>query len=91
VRVGRGLKELPARNSGGVGSLDPRCVPGATVDLKNPDYEIFAELRDFGGLVYDTRIPAQGGLPWGTQGRVLSLLSSGIDSPLPLAYDEEGV
>jgi len=58
------------------------AVSGATVDLKNPDYEIFAELRDFGGLVYDTRIPAPGGLPWGTQGRVLSLLSSGIDSPV---------
>jgi thiamine biosynthesis protein ThiI len=52
------------------------------VDLNNPDYELFVEIRDFGGLVYDSRIPAPGGLPWGTQGRVLSLLSSGIDSPI---------
>jgi tRNA uracil 4-sulfurtransferase len=52
------------------------------VDLDTPDYEVFVEVRDFGGLVYDTRIPAPGGLPLGTQGRVLVLLSSGIDSPV---------
>ncbi|MHB8051894.1 MAG: tRNA uracil 4-sulfurtransferase ThiI [Methanoregula sp.] len=57
-------------------------VPGLTVDLDTPDYEIFIEVRDFGGLVYDRRIPGPGGLPWGTQGRVLVLLSAGIDSPV---------
>ena len=40
------------------------------------------EVRDFGGLVYDSRISGPGGLPWGTQGRVLVLLSAGIDSPV---------
>ena len=57
-------------------------IPGLSVDLDHPDYEVFVEVRDFGGLVYDARIPAPGGLPWGTQGRVLVLLSSGIDSPV---------
>jgi thiamine biosynthesis protein ThiI len=57
-------------------------VPGATVDLSAPDYEIFVEAREFGGLVYDRRIGAPGGLPLGTQGRVCVLLSSGIDSPV---------
>lgn len=65
-----------------IGSAIYAAVPGLRVDLSHPDYEIFVEVRDFGGIVYDSRIPAPGGLPWGTQGRVLVLLSSGIDSPV---------
>ncbi|MCJ7794440.1 MAG: THUMP domain-containing protein, partial [Methanoregulaceae archaeon] len=57
-------------------------VPGVTVDLSSPQYEIFVEAREFGGFVYDRRIGAPGGLPLGTQGRVCVLLSSGIDSPV---------
>jgi thiamine biosynthesis protein ThiI len=65
-----------------VGSFVYDNIPGLSVDLDNPDYEIFIEVRDFGGLVYDGRTPGPGGLPWGTQGRVLVLLSAGIDSPV---------
>jgi thiamine biosynthesis protein ThiI len=65
-----------------IGSFLSLHIPGLVVDLDDPDYEIFIEVRDFGGLVYDRRIPGPGGLPWGTQGRVLVLLSSGIDSPV---------
>jgi tRNA uracil 4-sulfurtransferase len=55
---------------------------GARVDLDLPDYEIFVEAREFGGLVYDDRINGPGGLPGGTQGKVLTLFSGGIDSPV---------
>jgi len=55
---------------------------GALVDLDHPDYQVFVEAREFGGLVYDQRISGPGGLPGGTQGQVLSLLSGGIDSPV---------
>ena len=65
-----------------IGSAVYDHIPGLLVDLDTPDYELFVEVRDFGGLVYDSRIAAPGGLPWGTQGRVLALLSSGIDSPV---------
>jgi tRNA uracil 4-sulfurtransferase len=65
-----------------IGSAIFDHIPGLRVDLDSPDYELFVEVRDFGGLVYDSRIVAPGGLPWGTQGRVLALLSSGIDSPV---------
>jgi thiamine biosynthesis protein ThiI len=65
-----------------IGSAICEHIPGLKVDLDHPDYELFVEVRDFGGLVYDSRITAPGGLPWGTQGRVLALLSSGIDSPV---------
>ncbi len=65
-----------------VGSAICDAIPGLTVDLTHPEYELFVEVRDCGGLVYDSRIPAPGGLPWGSQGKVLCLLSSGIDSPV---------
>ena len=65
-----------------VGSAIYDAIPGLSVDLSNPEYELFVEVRDCGGFVYDARIPAPGGLPWGSQGRVLCLLSSGIDSPV---------
>jgi len=65
-----------------IGSHIYDAIPGLIVDLDRPEYEIFVEVRDFGGLVYDRRIPGPGGLPWGTQGRVLVLLSAGIDSPV---------
>ena len=77
-KSGLDSQELGAR----IGSAIYEHIPGLSVDLDHPDYEIFVEVRDFGGLVYDSRITAPGGLPSGTQGRALVLLSSGIDSPV---------
>lgn len=65
-----------------VGSAVLDRVPEATVDLTTPDYEVFVEAREFGGLVYDENISGPGGLPYGTQGEVMALLSAGIDSPV---------
>jgi thiamine biosynthesis protein ThiI len=65
-----------------VGSVIYDAIPGLSVDLSHPDYEVFVEARPYGGLVYDERIPAPRGLPFGTQERVLTLLSAGIDSPV---------
>ncbi|MCK9593362.1 MAG: tRNA 4-thiouridine(8) synthase ThiI [Methanoregula sp.] len=77
-KTGLNSQELGTR----IGSAIYDHIPGLHVDLDNPDYELFVEIRDFGGLLYDSRVAAPGGLPWGTQGRVLALLSSGIDSPI---------
>jgi thiamine biosynthesis protein ThiI len=84
VRARRQLKKgLTSQELGTlIGSAICDRVPGLRVDLNCPEYEIFVECRDVGGLVYDSRIKAPGGLPWGTQGRVLVLLSAGIDSPV---------
>ena len=83
VRARRqGVEAMTSQELGAhVGSAILDAIPSARVDLCHPQYEVFVELRDFGGLVYDARILAPGGLPWGTQGRILALLSSGIDSP----------
>ena len=65
-----------------VGSAILERFDGVRVDLTHPDYEVSVEAREFGGLVYDEKIPGPGGLPYGTQGEVITLLSAGIDSPV---------
>ena len=65
-----------------IGGLLLDDQPGARVDLSHPEYEVFIEARGNGGFVYDHRIPAPGGLPFGTQGNALGLISAGIDSPV---------
>lgn len=52
------------------------------VNLKNPDKEIFVELRKEGSYIYFDKIKAYDGLPVGSSGKVLSLMSAGIDSPV---------
>ncbi|MGC9517569.1 MAG: tRNA uracil 4-sulfurtransferase ThiI [Methanomicrobiales archaeon] len=54
----------------------------ATVNLDNPDFEFFIEVREEKTYIYHKKIPGLGGMPVGTQGKVVSLLSSGIDSPV---------
>jgi thiamine biosynthesis protein ThiI len=55
---------------------------GASVDLENPDLSIFLEILEKESLVYLEKRRGPGGLPVGAGGRVVSLLSGGIDSPV---------
>ena len=55
---------------------------GARVDLKNPGATAWVELFAGAGIVYRKRLRGPGGLPAGTSGRMLALLSGGIDSPV---------
>ena len=40
------------------------------------------EIRDYGAYIHGPKIPGEGGLPVGTSGRALNMLSGGIDSPV---------
>lgn len=59
-----------------------RSVVLAPVDLTNPDLTIFVEVREDDTFIFHEKIKGPGGLPLGTQGKVIVLLSSGIDSPV---------
>ena len=52
------------------------------VDVRNPEVKIHCELRQNHVMVYSDTILGYGGLPLGTNGRAMSLLSGGIDSPV---------
>lgn len=53
----------------------------ARVDVHNPDLPIYIEIRDH-VYIFSKRYQGQGGMPAGTSGRGLVLLSGGIDSPV---------
>jgi len=52
------------------------------VDLEKPVLEVGVEIRDKRAFVYLDRLQGLGGLPVGTLGRAVCLLSGGIDSPV---------
>ena len=52
------------------------------VDLKNYDIEVGIELMEGKAYIYMDKLPGFGGLPIGTQGKVVILLSGGIESPV---------
>jgi len=54
----------------------------ARVDLENADLTCWIEIVEKFALIYVDRTPGPGGLPVGTSGKVVVLLSGGIDSPV---------
>ncbi len=55
--------------------------PNASVDVHSPEYKIFIEVRRQ-AYVYMSGYPGAGGMPVGTAGKAMLLLSGGIDSPV---------
>lgn len=84
VRTSRGYKEYPL-TSMDVDRIIGGPIKEATnsrVDLKNPELTIFIEILLKDACFYIEKLPGQGGLPVGTSGKVVCLLSGGIDSPV---------
>jgi len=84
VRSRRRDKRFPLSSN----ELD-RLVGGAIndeyklpVDLGNPDLTVYIEVDRDEVFVFTDGIPGQGGLPVGSSGRALVLMSGGIDSPV---------
>lgn len=57
-----------------------------TVDLDNPDLTFHVEVRSDEAYVFLENVRGPGGLPLGSQGRLIALISGGIDSPVA-AYE----
>ncbi len=56
--------------------------PNLTVDVKNPEVTVTVEIRDTNAYVHAENIKGAGGLPVGSSGKAMLLLSGGIDSPV---------
>lgn len=52
------------------------------VNLEHPDLNCQIEIGEEGIYLFYEKIPAFGGMPYGTAGKLVSLISSGIDSPV---------
>lgn len=56
--------------------------PHLRVNVKDPDVTVRVEIRDFGAYIHSGAVEGAGGMPNGTSGKGLLLLSGGIDSPV---------
>ena len=65
-----------------VGGAILSCVPKIKVDVHNPDIIVRVEIRETEAYVHAGQERGAGGIPYGTSGRGLLLLSGGIDSPV---------
>ena len=63
------------------GELSDR-FPDTPVDVRDPDLTVNIEIRDLSAYIHGPALEAAGGMPVGSNGRVVSLLSGGIDSPV---------
>ncbi|MBO4677716.1 MAG: tRNA 4-thiouridine(8) synthase ThiI [Oscillospiraceae bacterium] len=63
---------------GGIGE----AFPDLPADMHDPDLVVHVEVRETAAYVHAGGVPGAGGLPVGTCGRAVSLLSGGIDSPV---------
>lgn len=67
-----------------VGAYLCERYPDKPVKMKHPDVEVHVEVVQGHAYIYALSIPGVGGLPVGTAGKVVCLLSSGIDSPVAM-------
>lgn len=84
VEAKRGDKSFPLQSPeicAELGGYLLENIPGLKVDVHNPDFIFYVEVRE-STYIYCDIIPSHGGLPVGTNGKGLLLLSGGIDSPV---------
>ncbi|NMB98537.1 MAG: tRNA 4-thiouridine(8) synthase ThiI, partial [Clostridiaceae bacterium] len=55
--------------------------PSLTVNVNSPSFSVYVEIREY-TYIYTEVIQCNGGLPVGTNGKAMLLLSGGIDSPV---------
>ena len=65
-----------------VGGELHEAYPHLEADMHNPELTVTLEVRDYAAYVHADPEPGAGGLPVGINGRAISLLSGGIDSPV---------
>lgn len=84
VRAQRSDKALPFTSVDIERALGEAVIraTGAAVNLSEPEQVIYVSASSEGSYIYTEKIPGPGGLPVGTSGKALSLISGGIDSIL---------
>ena len=65
-----------------VGGELQEAYPDITVDVHNPELTVYVEVRDLAAYVHADPVPGAGGMPVGSNGVAVTLLSGGIDSPV---------
>ena len=80
-RTNKGFELKSPEISKLVGGKIYKSFENLNVDVHNPDFVLSIEVRDL-TYIYSDEIKGLGGMPYGTAGKGLLLLSGGIDSPV---------
>ena len=65
-----------------LGAVLLEAYPHLKVDVHHPEVTVTVEIRDFGAYLHGRQLPGAGGMPVGSSGKAMVLLSGGIDSPV---------
>ena len=65
-----------------VGGELAEAFPDTAVDVHEPELTVTVEIRDTAAYVHASPVPGAGGMPVGSNGVAVTLLSGGIDSPV---------
>lgn len=65
-----------------IGGAILKDIEHLTVNVRQPDYKVTVEIRQDGAYLYSRIEKGAGGLPVGTGGKTILMLSGGIDSPV---------
>ncbi len=65
-----------------LGSAICEAFPNLNVDVHQPEITVIVEIRDTNAYIHAGKMKGAGGLPVGSSGKALLLLSGGIDSPV---------
>lgn len=85
VESKRSDKKFPYKSpeiSRETGAAILRAFPHLKVDVHNPDITVNVEVRDFHAYIRGNALKGAGGIPVGTGGNAVILISGGIDSPV---------
>ena len=85
VEAKRADKQFPVKSPDIARIIGAKVLIGCKVlkvDVHDPDCRLFVDLRKDRTYLYDQKISGFGGLPLGTNGKGMVLLSGGIDSPV---------
>lgn len=85
VEAKRADKKFPVKSPEIARIIGAKILIGCKVlkvDVHNPECRLFIDLRKDRTYIYDEKVSGFGGLPLGTNGKGMVLLSGGIDSPV---------
>lgn len=85
VEAKRADKEFPVKSPEIARIIGAKILIGCKVlkvDVHDPECRLFIDLRKDRTYIYDEKVSGFGGLPLGTNGKGMVLLSGGIDSPV---------
>ncbi|MEK6578514.1 MAG: tRNA uracil 4-sulfurtransferase ThiI [Bdellovibrionota bacterium] len=81
-RTEKALPETSMQIDSAIGGAIQKAFPSLKVNLNSPAWTVGIEVRNEKSYIWTEKVEGAAGLPVGTNGSVLALMSGGLDSPV---------